>query len=231
VPEIVVGLVAVCGGLLGVVVKTLARECGLRGRWGALRARVAESRKPRRRRRPSVAGRDICALCEILGNGLRCGQGLLQSLSLAATELEGPLGEAITHAVKQFAAGVPMSRALGEAEQHLRSPDFTQLVRAIEVFKETGGNASEALAQVAKAVRERDEARAILGSRMADAQASAVIVALMPFVLGALSYATQPATFVSAARTIEGQCAFGLSAALWATGTYLAWRTTHPDWL
>ncbi|MDP2857600.1 MAG: type II secretion system F family protein [Bacillota bacterium] len=231
VAEAAIALVAICGGLLGVIFQNLGHGLSLRGRWGALKARVAQRSKPRRRRKAAVAGRDICALCEILANGLRCGQGLLQSLSLAAAELEGPLGEALKHAIRQFTAGIPLSRALGDAEQDLQNLDFAQVVRAIEVFKETGGNASEALGQVAKAVREREEMRAILGSHMADAQASSVIVAAMPFVLGALSYATQPGTFMSAARTIEGQCAFGLGAALWMTGAYLTWRITHPGWL
>jgi tight adherence protein B len=150
---------------------------------------------------------------------------------MAASEIEGALGGVLKDAIRQYAAGVPLSRALREAEHNLQIPDFAQVVRVVEVFRETGGNASEALAQVARAVREREDMRAILCSRMADAQASAAIVAAMPFVLGGLSYAVQPGTFVSASLTVEGRCAFGLACALWGMGAYLVWRITHPEWL
>ena len=217
---------------MGVALLRLARDLSLRARWGEARARTAHGDgRPRAGGTAAVEGHAICALCEMVANGLRCGQGLLQSLSVAAGEVEGPLGEAIGNALKQFAAGVPLSQALRAAEQGLRNRDFGQVVRAIEVFQETGGDVSEALAQVAKAARERDDMRATLSSRTADAQVSAVIVAVMPFVLGTLSYISQPAVFHAAARTVEGRCAFVLGLALWGTGACLAWRTTHPEWL
>jgi len=227
-----VALIAICAGLLGLAFWGMVRDLSLQARWGDARARMRRMRSGRHAvGATAVAGHSISTFCEMIANGLRCGQGLLQSLSVAAREVEGPVGEAMGRALKQFAAGVPLSEALRAAERCLRNRDFGQIVGAIEVFQETGGDASEALLQVARAARERDEMKAILSARTADAQVSSVIVALMPFVLGALSYSAQPAVFMSAARAIEGRYAFALGLALWGTGAYLAWRITHPGWL
>ncbi len=227
-----VTLIALCAGFVGMAFWGVMRDISLRARWGDARARVQRMGGSRHLATAThMTGDSISTLCQTIANGLRCGQGLLQSLSVAAKEVEGPAGEATADALKQFAAGVPLCEALSAAERRLHNRDFGQIVRAIQVFQETGGDASEALLQVARAARERDEMKAILSSRTADAQVSSVIVAVIPFVLGILSYTAQPAVFIYAARAAEGRFALALGLGLWMSGTYLAWRITHPGWL
>jgi tight adherence protein B len=187
-------------------------------------------------RKPRLVGSDrieqqVCELCHGLANGLKCGQSLLQTLTLVGEAIGNPVGLEIRNTVRRFLAGVPLRDALEEAALNINAGDFRQMVRVLGVFERTGSDPADALRRVARCAQERIEMRMSLEAKIVDARISATIVAALPIALGVVSYAAQPRVFHVALGASAGRLSFGLATGLWITGAVMVWVIAHPRWL
>ena len=92
---------------------------------------------------------------DILSRAIRAGHAFQTALGMAADEMPSPVGPELKKTFDQQNFGLPLREALNELSQRVAILDVRFFVTAILIQRETGGNLSEILDNLAHVVRER----------------------------------------------------------------------------
>ena len=91
----------------------------------------------------------------MLSRATRAGHAFQTSLGMAADEMPAPVGPELKKTFDQQNYGLPLRDALNELAQRVGILDVRFFVTAVLIQRETGGNLSEILDNLAHVVRER----------------------------------------------------------------------------
>ena len=92
---------------------------------------------------------------ELISRALRAGHALSAGMKMAADELEEPVGPEFRRTFDEQNFGLPLADALNHLSERIPSLDVKFFVIAVLIQRETGGNLSEILDNLAHVVRER----------------------------------------------------------------------------
>ena len=92
---------------------------------------------------------------DLLSRAIRAGHALQTALGMAAEELPDPVGQEFKKTFDQQNFGLPLREALNEMAARIGIMDVRFFVTAVLIQRETGGNLSEILENLAHVVRER----------------------------------------------------------------------------
>jgi len=123
---------------------------------------------------------------------LRAGHPFSGSLKLASEELPQPLAGELKATFADLNYGNDVRRAMLGLLQRIPSVPVMALVTAILVQKETGGNLAEILEQISGVIRGRFKLERKVRTLSAEGRMSAWVLALVPLVLFAAIWVTQP---------------------------------------
>ncbi len=127
----------------------------------------------------------------MMANALRSGSSFLQAIDLVARELPAPVSEEFGQVVAEVSVGAGLDEALGNLTKRIKSYDLYLVVTAMIIQRQTGGNLSEVLENIAYTIRERLRLLRQVQVLTAQQRLSAIIVGLLPlFLLLALSLIT-----------------------------------------
>jgi tight adherence protein B len=96
---------------------------------------------------------------DVLSRAIRAGHAFQTALGMAADELPAPVGPELKKTFDQQNFGLPLREALDELAQRVGILDVRFFVTAVLIQRETGGNLSEILDNLANVVRERFKIR------------------------------------------------------------------------
>ena len=130
-------------------------------------------------RTKALHGQLVDAL-SILANNLRVGYGITQALESAAKELRDPMAAELSRIVRDVNLGVDSDAAFIAFMERAGSYDVELMVSAILIQRQTGGNLSEILDNVAHTIRERVRVKGEIRTLTADARISAVFLSAIP---------------------------------------------------
>ena len=128
----------------------------------------------------------------LLASTLRAGYSLMQGVEAVAEEVSEPMGLELRRVVTEARLGRPLEEALDGTAERMASPDFAWAVMAIRIQREVGGNLSELLMTVADTMVQRERLRRDVQSLTAEGRMSAIVLGLMPIVLGAVMFVLNP---------------------------------------
>lgn len=120
---------------------------------------------------------------DTMTRGLRSGLPISETIASAGREMPDPVGfefRAITAAVK---LGKPLEDAMWETARRIDAPEFSFLIIAMTIQKETGGNLAETLGNLSELLRKRRQMRLKIRALSSEARASALILGSLPFVM------------------------------------------------
>lgn len=92
---------------------------------------------------------------DVLSRAIRAGHAFQTALGMAADELPSPVGPELKKTFDQQNFGLPLREALNELAHRVAILDVRFFVTAVLIQRETGGNLSEILDNLAHVVRER----------------------------------------------------------------------------
>jgi tight adherence protein B len=92
---------------------------------------------------------------DLLSRALRAGHALQTALGMAAEEMKEPVGPEFKKTFDQQNFGLPLRDALNQMTERVPLLDVRFFVTAVLIQRETGGNLSEILENLAHVVRER----------------------------------------------------------------------------
>jgi tight adherence protein B len=92
---------------------------------------------------------------DVLSRAIRAGHAFQTALGMAADEMPGPVGPELKKTFDQQNYGLPLKDALNDLATRINLLDVRFFVTAVLIQRDTGGNLSEILDNLAHVVRER----------------------------------------------------------------------------
>jgi tight adherence protein B len=145
---------------------------------GIAAPRVYLRRRIKKRQRKFIE--QLADMAQMMGNSMRAGFSILQSMELVGTEGPDPASKEFDRVVTEVKLGLPLDTALDHMLERMPSEDLGLLVVAINVQRQVGGNLAEILMVIAKTVRERVRFQRDLKTLTAQARYSSYIITGLP---------------------------------------------------
>jgi tight adherence protein B len=120
---------------------------------------------------------------DLLVRGLRAGLPIGETLSLIATELPDPVGAEFRGITDRMRIGQSMDAAMQDTAQRLGAAEFRFFLITLAIQRETGGNLTETLGNLANMLRKRLQLRLKIKAMASESTAAAYIVGALPFLV------------------------------------------------
>lgn len=117
---------------------------------------------------------------EHLARAVSTGLSVPQGLSSCAQSSQAPVNKELQRLAQQLTLGIPLEKALTEAQQRIPVREFSFLSIILILNQQTGGRLSEALNNLATSLRDRKAMRLKLSSLTSEPRAAANIVSAFP---------------------------------------------------
>lgn len=160
----------------------------------------------------------------LISNSLKAGFGLLQSLSLAAEQLEHPIATELAQAIHEMNVGSNTEEALLALSERAQNYDLDLVVTAILVQRSVGGNLSEILDTVAETMRERVRIRREIVTLTAQQKLTGIVIGLLPVGVGLLFLVTSPGYIGILFTTSIGKVMLGIAVVMEVIGIMIIQR-------
>jgi tight adherence protein B len=119
----------------------------------------------------------------MISNSLRSGFGLLQSMDLAAEQLDPPLATEFKRTITDVNVGASFEESVLALNDRMGSKDLDIVVTAILIQRTVGGNQAEVLDTVAHTMRERSRIKGEIATLTAQQRMSGYIVGGLPIAI------------------------------------------------
>lgn len=126
---------------------------------------------------------------DLLSRAIRAGHAFQTAMGMVADELPAPVGPEFRKTFDQQNFGLPLRDALNELTQRIAILDVRFFVTAVLIQRDTGGNLSEILDNLAHVVRERFKIRRQVRVHTAHGRFTGYVLLALPAALaGALTF-------------------------------------------
>lgn len=129
----------------------------------------------------------------IMGNGIKSGSNPQQSMQRVVEIMSNPIRSEFAQVITQTQFGQSFEEALTDLGERIPRPDVQMFVTAINILKETGGNLAETFETIVSTIRERQKLEKKISAMTAQGVMQGIIVTSIPFILGAVFFAVDPA--------------------------------------
>lgn len=129
---------------------------------------------------------------ELIARALKAGHAFFVGVKIAGDELADPIGGEFRRVYEDISVGLAVSEAMERLLDRVECPDVKYFVTAVTVQRETGGNLAEIIESLGMTIRKRFEFHAKVKALSAEGVLSAIIVFVMPFVMGLFQYTMNP---------------------------------------
>lgn len=155
---------------------------------------------------------------QIIASALRAGHSFARALDAVATEAESPTAEEFARVINENRIGRDFVVALEQTADRMASEDFRWVAEAVAVQRDTGGNLNEVLDRVGQTMRERNQVRQQVASLAAEGKFSAVVLMLLPVIVGGFYALINPTYMSQMTGTSIGRILLGFSVVLYIVG-------------
>ncbi|HAU32102.1 MAG: hypothetical protein XD78_0946 [Desulfotomaculum sp. 46_296] len=129
----------------------------------------------------------------LLANYLRAGHSFTKAIEQVSHEVSSPLSEELKKFVKDLNLGGSLTEALDELENRTSDEDLGLVITAILIHHQVGGNLAEVLDNINQTIRERIRLKGEIKTLTAQGRLSAIIISLLPIVVGIVLSILNPA--------------------------------------
>jgi len=132
------------------------------------------------------------AAIELIVRSAQTGIPVTEAIGVVGADLSGPVAAEFTEISHLLRLGVDLRTALLQSADRVGLLDFDCFVTALVVQRETGGQLSEALQNLATIIRRRKEMHAKAKGMTAEGRLTGTLLAGLPFALAALMTLSDP---------------------------------------
>ena len=129
---------------------------------------------------------------DLMCRAVRAGLPVFDAMEVASREVTAPVGTELARTLEEMRIGVDIDEALQHTADRIRVPDFRFFAVALKLQRRTGGGLAETLANLSNIIRRRKEIRLKARALSAESKASATVLAVLPFAVGALLFFLNP---------------------------------------
>ena len=146
----------------------------------------------RRTRRLRKFERQLPEALDLITRALRAGHAFAASLKMAGEELSEPIAGELATVHDEVNFGVSLEQALTHLSERVPLTDLRYFVVAVLLQRESGGNLTEILNNLAQLIRERLKLMGKVRVLSSEGRLSAWILAIMPFFLAGVMNLVNP---------------------------------------
>jgi tight adherence protein B len=125
---------------------------------------------------------------DLIGRAVKAGLPVFDAMEVAGREIRAPVGSEFQRTLEEMRLGLDIDVAMQNTADRIRVPDFRFFVVALKLQRRTGGSLAETLANLSRVIRRRREIRLKARALTSEARASAAVLGILPFVVGALLF-------------------------------------------
>jgi tight adherence protein B len=125
-------------------------------------------------------------------SSLKSGLSFNQAMESIARDMEAPISTEFSTVLREINMGYSMDEAMDNLNKRISSPYVSLMVSAVLVQRQTGGNLSKILENIADTIKKKFKLKKQLKSATSGGKMSGIIVGAMPFLLLILFIAVNP---------------------------------------
>jgi tight adherence protein B len=148
-----------------------------------------------RRKRLLLFREQLPEALDLVRSALQAGHGLIASMAVAGETLPDPVATEFRYVVDETRLGLSLRDALYHLSARVGDPNLPILIVGILVAQEVGGNLTEVVDNTAYTIRERAKLQRDIRTLTAQSRMSAVVLTLLPILVGAFMYVFNPTYF------------------------------------
>ncbi|MFH0753761.1 MAG: type II secretion system F family protein [Candidatus Omnitrophota bacterium] len=181
-----------------------------------------------KKRRRQFDGQLIDALM-IMSSSFRGGMSLVQSMEAVVEEMPDPIRHEFIIVLGENKMGVAFNETLNRLYNRMASPSLQQMVSAILLARETGGNLPVIFSRIVGTIRERRKIEENLMVLTVQGKLQALVMSALPVGFFLIVNATNPKYFQIMTGTETGRMLFGIAIGLWLVGTFAIIKISSFD--
>jgi tight adherence protein B len=180
----------------------------------------------RRGRRLHKFDAELPRAMELMGNSMKAGQSVSQSLSAVVENAGPPVSEEFGLARREVELGASVDSALSNMVKRMGSTDLRLVVMVITIQHSIGGDLPAILTTLADTMRQRAEMREEILAATAQSRASSLIITLLPVAAAVFLYFLTPEYFRPMFTNPLGWVMIGIAAVMLMLGNAIIRRIT-----
>ncbi len=154
----------------------------------------------------------------IMSSSFRGGLSLIQAIETVVDEMPDPIHHEFSIVLGENKMGVSLDETLTRLYKRMPSPGLQQMITAILLARETGGNLPAIFSRIVQSIRERKKVELNLKTLTVQGKLQAVVMTGLPLLfVGAVS-GSNPDFFDPMLKTPLGHKALMVCAVLWVLG-------------
>lgn len=165
----------------------------------------------------------------MMQGGLRAGFNLYQVMELVAREADSPLADIAGRIAREVQLGVPMDLAWKRAGEAVNNQAFSELVTAVTIQRQMGGDLGLVLGTLREAIREKINLSTKLKSVTSQGRLTGIVIAILPLALGGVIHLLMPKFIEPLFLDPIGQILLGLALALEVVGVWMISRICRVE--
>lgn len=166
----------------------------------------------------------------IMSSSFRAGLSLIQAIEATVDEMPDPIKQEFGIVLGENKMGVPLDESLNRLYQRMPSAPLQQMVTAILLARETGGNLALIFARIIASVRERRKIEMNLKTLTIQGKIQAVVMTGLPVIFYFGVSASNKHFFDVLRNSPDGQKMLVVCAVLWVLGALSIWKiSTFKD--
>ncbi|MBE8221282.1 MAG: hypothetical protein HAW60_00975 [Bdellovibrionales bacterium] len=119
----------------------------------------------------------------IMGNGIKAGLSVPQSMDRVIKNIPGPLSQEFNLILNKNRLGMPLEQSLEEFSERVPTSDIQMFTTSINILKETGGNLGVTFETIVETIRDRQKIEKEIQALTAQGLVQGRILTAIPFVL------------------------------------------------
>lgn len=171
-------------------------------------------------RRRQLFTKQLDETIQMIASALRAGHSFTRALDAVATESDSPTAEEFARVINENRIGRDLIVALEQTADRMQSDDFRWVAEAVAIHRDTGGNLNEVLDRVGATMRERNQVRQKVMSLASEGRFSAVILMLLPILVGGFYAIINPEYMALLVTTSIGRILLGVSLVMYIIGGF-----------
>lgn len=144
----------------------------------------------------------------MLSGAMRSGASLTSALDSVAKDGPKPFRTEIELMLREVRLGIDLDHALDHLATRIKSVEMVMVVAAIKIARESGGNLSEALENLSRSIRDRQNMEKKIMALTAQGRMQALVMAGLPFFMLYMLFQLDPPAMAPMFNSLVGWVVF-----------------------
>jgi tight adherence protein B len=164
---------------------------------------------------------------DMMVRSLKAGHPIRSAMTLVSKEMSDPMGSEVGIVVDEMTYGLELREALENWRERIDLIDLQYMIVTINIQYGTGGNLGEVLSNLSKVIRDRFRLYKKVDALSAEGRLAAVIVGLIPFVIGVGMTLINPAYYIEAMEHTAFFVVAVIALVLYLGSMFVIYRIIH----